>query len=92
MFIKNVTTSKGAHLKIFGLCRYTLKSLSSLDLVLYSMVLGEVIETTGASVILSAVQRTSLASNLCSSSPHSDTSRALVLSTECLKLDSIVGS
>lgn len=62
------------------------------DLVLYSSVLRGVIKTKGASVILSAAWRTSLASNLCSSSPHRDMRWALVLSTECLKLDTIVGS
>lgn len=42
-------------------------------------------ETTGTSVILPAVQGTALASNLCSSSPYSDTSPASALSPECLR-------
>ncbi len=91
MLLLNVTSNTGALLQNSSQLLSIHRS-SSLGLVLCSTVLGEVMETVGASVILSAVQGTALASNLCSSSPHSDTSQASALSTECLRLDGMVGS
>lgn len=88
-----VSRSAGAHHKIYTVfATFSILRSTSLGLVLSSMVVGEVIETAGASVILSAVQGTALASNLCSSSPRSHTGRAPALSTECLRLDAMVGS
>ena len=45
----------------------------------------------GTSVILPAVRGTALASNLCSSFPHSDTSPASALSAECLRWTACLG-
>lgn len=57
---------------------YTLKLFASVSILgipfLYlTLVVGEAIDTTGASTILYVVQGTFLALNLCSASPHSNT-------------------